>query len=71
MGTRLSAHRRAAMRAPPVTKIAGLVVMAIVVAVLAAWIARTSGWTALPLWVYRMNPMTAGGLALAGIGFIR
>src|SRR5215475_12952613 len=70
MRTRLSPFRHAALAAPPVTKSAGLVVLAIVAAVLAAWVARTLGWAALPVWVYRMNPMTAAGLAMAGTALL-
>lgn len=70
MRTRLSPYRRAALAAPPVTKSAGLLVLAIVALVLAAWVARTLDWAVLPVWVYRMNPMTAAALVLAGTALL-
>ncbi len=66
MRTRLSPYRRGVLAAPPVAKSAGLAVMTIAAAVLAAWIARALAWTGLPVWIFRMNPMTAASLALAG-----
>lgn len=66
MRTRLSPYRRGVLAAPPVAKSAGLAVMTIAAAVLAAWIARALAWTRLPVWIFRMNPMTAASLALAG-----
>ncbi len=66
MRTRVSTYRRAVLAAPLVTKSAGLVVLTITAAILAAWLARTLGSTALPIWIFRMNPMTAASLVLAG-----
>src|SRR5690348_6206949 len=67
MRTRPSDSRRAVLAAPPGTRSAGLVVIAIATTVLAAWIARATGWTALPDWIYRTNPMTAASLVLSGV----
>jgi signal transduction histidine kinase len=70
MHTRLSPVRRAILASPPVTKSAGIAVVIVAAAVMAAWIARTFGWTALPVWIYRMNPMTAASLAFAGTALL-
>jgi len=70
MRTRLSGYKHAVLSAPPVARSAGLVVIAIVAAVLAGWIARTLGWAASPAWIYRMNPMTAAGFAFAGTALL-
>ncbi len=44
--------------------------MAIALWVLAGWVARAVGWTALPVWIYRTNPMTAASIALAGAALL-
>lgn len=70
MHTRPSPVRRAILSSPPVTKSAGVVVAIVAAAVMAAWIARTFGWTGLPSWIYRTNPMTAASLGLAATALL-
>lgn len=70
MSTSISPYRRAVLAAPPVVRSAGLFAMAIAAAVLAAWIAGTLAQTTLPAWIYRMNPMTATSLAVAGAALL-
>jgi signal transduction histidine kinase len=66
MHTRTNLRRRAVFAAPPVAKAAGYLVIAIAAVVLAAWAAKTVGWEEAPSWIFRMNPMTAASLVLAG-----
>lgn len=63
---RVGARRRGILAASPVSRVAGIMVLVIAMAVLAAWAAKLAGVTSLANWIYRMNPMTAVCLALSG-----
>ena len=63
---RARAPRRGMLAATPVSRAAGVIAIAIAMAVLAAWTAMAAGVTQPAGWIYRMNPVTAVGLVLSG-----
>src|SRR6185312_16203364 len=63
---RPTARSRAASTAILVSRVGGRVALAIALTVFAAWMAKAAGVETLPRWIYRMNPMTAVCMVLAG-----